>query len=69
MPYIRLYDERHSFATNLMLDGVKDKVISEVMGNTVKTMQHHYAHVKETMHEEILNKYSQKLISKNWKEI
>ena len=69
LPHIRLYDARHSFATNLMLDGVKDKVISEVMGNTVKTMQHHYAHVKETMHEEILNKYSQKLISKNWKEI
>lgn len=59
---MRLYDTRHSFATNLMIAGKKDKVIAEVMGNSVKTMQHHYAHVTEAMHEEVLEDYGAKVI-------
>lgn len=62
LPDIRLYDARHSFATNLMLDGKKVKVVSEVMGSSVKTVLTHYSHVAETMHEEALEDYSAKVI-------
>ena len=62
LPEIRLYDLRHSFATNCLEDGQKSKVISEVMGNSVSTMEHHYAHLREHMHEELLSDYMSKII-------
>lgn len=62
LPDMRLYDTRHSFATNLMIAGKKSKLIAEVMGNSVKTMEHHYAHIKETMHDETLEEYGAKVI-------
>ncbi len=64
---IRLYDCRHSFATNLLSDGdTPIKVISEVMGHSsVKTTLHNYAHVSQTMHAQALNSYSDKLLNKN----
>lgn len=62
LPEIRLYDLRHSFATNCLEDGQKSKVISEVMGNSVSTMEHHYAHLREHMHEELLSDYLSKII-------
>ena len=62
LPDMRLYDTRHSFATNLMIAGKKSKLIAEVMGNSVKTMEHHYAHIKESMHEETLEEYGDKII-------
>ncbi|MDD2952512.1 MAG: tyrosine-type recombinase/integrase [Parabacteroides sp.] len=62
LPDMRLYDTRHSFATNLMLGGKKSKLIAEIMGNSVKTMEHHYAHLGETAHEEVLEDYGAKVI-------
>lgn len=62
LPDIRLYDSRHSFATNLIINGKKSKLISEIMGNSVKTMEHHYAHLAEQMHEETLEEYGAKII-------
>lgn len=62
LPDIRLYDSRHSFATNLIINGKKSKLISEIMGNSVKTMEHHYAHLTEQMHEEALEEYGAKII-------
>ncbi len=62
LPEIRLYDLRHSFATNCLEDGQKSKVISEVMGNSVSTMEHHYAHLREHMHEELLSEYMSKIV-------
>lgn len=62
LPDMRLYDARHSFATNLMISGKKIKVVSEVMGSSVKTVMLHYSHVAETMHEEVLEDYSAKVI-------
>ena len=59
---IRLYDSRHSFATNLIINGKKSKLISEIMGNSAKTMEHHYAHLTERMHEETLEEYGAKII-------
>lgn len=59
---IRLYDSRHSFATNLIINGKKSKLISEIMGSSVKTMEHHYAHLTEQMHEETLEEYGAKII-------
>lgn len=62
LPVIRLYDIRHSFATNCLMDGAKSKLVSEVMGNSVNTMEHHYAHLRETMHENLLKEYGEKII-------
>ena len=62
LPYIRLYDIRHSFATNNLMNGAKSKLVSEVMGNSVNTMEHHYAHLRETMHEALLQEYGSKII-------
>ncbi len=62
LPYIRLYDIRHSFATNCLMNGAKSKLVSEVMGNSVNTMEHHYAHLRETMHEELLQQYGADII-------
>ena len=61
LPEIRLYDIRHSFATNLLTYGAKSKLVSEVMGNSVNTMEHHYVHLRETMHEAMLQDYADKL--------
>ena len=57
LPQVRLYDLRHSVATNLYLSGEKSKVISELLGNSAVTMERHYAHVSETMHREALSSY------------
>ena len=57
LPVLRLYDLRHSVATNLYLSGEKSKVISELLGNAAVTMERHYAHVSETMHREALSSY------------
>lgn len=62
LPKIRLYDIRHSFATNCLMDGAKSKLVSEVMGNSVNTMEHHYAHLRETMHETLLQDYGKQII-------
>lgn len=57
LPELRLYDLRHSVATNLYLSGEKSKVISELLGNSSVTMERHYAHVSETMHREAVASY------------
>ena len=62
LPVIRLYDIRHSFATNNLMNGAKSKLVSEVMGNSVNTMEHHYAHLRETMHESLLLDYGKQII-------
>lgn len=62
LPDMRLYDTRHSFATNLMIKGKKSKLIAEVMGNSVKTMELHYAHLSESLHDNILEEYGNDII-------
>ena len=58
---IRLYDLRHSVATNMYLAGEKSKVISELLGNSPQTMERHYAHVREVMHEDAITSYFQNI--------
>jgi integrase len=62
LPVIRLYDGRHSFATNNILNGeANTKIISEIMGSNVETIMRNYVHVGETMHQAALSKYSNKI--------
>lgn len=64
LPVIRLYDGRHSFATNTILSGeVNEKVISEIMGSNVETIMRNYVHVGKTMHQATLSKYSSKIFN------
>ena len=62
LPVISLYGARHSFATNLIMSGKKSLLISEIMGNSVATMEYHYAHLRETMHAAALEEYSKELL-------
>lgn len=61
---IRLYDIRHSFATNMLMNNTAPvKVISEVMGHsTIKTTLHNYAHVTQTMHKDAIYSYADKIL-------
>lgn len=64
LPPIRLYDGRHSFATNTILSGeANEKVISEIMGSNVETIMRNYVHVGQTMHQATLSKYSSKIFN------
>jgi integrase len=66
LPKIRLYDGRHSFATNTIMSGeVNEKVISEIMGSNVETIMRNYVHVGQTMHQATLSKYSSKVFNFN----
>lgn len=41
-PVIRLYNLRHSLATNLIMDKtILDKIVSEIMDTSVKTLLYH----------------------------
>lgn len=62
LPQISLYGARHSFATNLIVEGHKSLLISEIMGNSTATMEHHYAHLRETMHAAALADYSAEIL-------
>lgn len=57
LPRLRLYDLRHSVATNLYLAGEKDKVISDLLGNSPQTMERHYVHVRENSAAAALSSY------------
>lgn len=61
LPQIRLYDGRHSFATNNILSGENPKTISEVMGSSVSTIMKNYVHLSQTAHQATLSKYSNKI--------
>jgi integrase len=64
LPIIRLYDGRHSFATNNILNGEANaKIISKIMGSNVETIMRNYVHVGETMHQTTLSKYSNKIFN------
>lgn len=66
LPSIRLYDGRHSFATNTIMSGEEnEKVISEIMGSNVETILRNYVHVGKTMHQATLSKYSSKIFNFN----
>ena len=62
---IRLYDCRHSFATNILMSGdVPIKVVSEIMGHSsVNTTLNNYAHVTESMHRDAITSYTRKLFN------
>lgn len=62
LPVMSLYGARHSFATNLIIEGKKSLLISEIMGNSTATMEHHYAHLRETMHAEALAGYAEEIL-------
>lgn len=66
LPDIRLYDARHSFATNNILsNSASIKVISEILGHsTVKTTLHNYSHVTQSMNKKAIDEYSKKLLGK-----
>lgn len=62
LPKIRLYDGRHSFATNTLLNGRENaKIVSEIMGSKVETIMKNYVHIGKTMHHATLSKYSGKI--------
>lgn len=61
LPVMSLYGARHSFATNMLIAGEKSLLVSEIMGNSTSTMEHHYAHLKETMHAAALAGYSSRI--------
>lgn len=63
LPKIRLYDARHSFATNASLDGESIKVIADAMGNDPKTVLKNYAHVTKNIHASALERYSNRIKS------
>lgn len=64
LPQIRLYDGRHSFATNTILGGqANEKIVSEIMGSSVETILRNYVHVGKTMHQNTLSKYSNKIFN------
>lgn len=66
LPDIRLYDARHSFATNnILYNRASIKVISEIMGHSnVKTTLHNYAQVVQSMSKKTISDYSDKLLVK-----
>lgn len=66
LPDIRLYDARHSFATNnILFNGASVKVISEILGHsTVKTTLHNYTQVAQSMSKKTISDYSDKLLAK-----
>lgn len=55
---ITLYECRHTFATTNLERGESDKLLSEIMGNSVKTFLQKYAHVRGKKEENTLEKYS-----------
>lgn len=63
LPKITLYEARHSFATNLLTAGEKSVVVSEIMGNSIETMEHHYAHLNERIHAQALAGYADRILS------
>jgi integrase len=59
LPKIRLYDLRHSVATNMIMDeATPDKVVCEILGNSVKTLLHHYSHVRAGVQGQALANYA-----------
>jgi integrase len=62
---IRLYDGRHSFATNNILSGENAKTVSEVMGSKVETVMRNYVHINKATHQATLSKYSSKIFNLN----
>lgn len=63
IPQIRLYDGRHSFATNTILNGENAKTVSEVMGSKVETVMRNYVHLNQATHQATLSKYSSKIFN------
>ncbi len=64
LPHIRLYDGRHSFATNTIIDGNENvKVISEIMGSSVETIMNNYVHTQNNAHQATLSSYSNKIFN------
>lgn len=66
LPEIRLYDARHSFATNNILsNSASIKVISEILGHSnVKTTLHTYTQVTQSMSKTAIDDYSDKLLGR-----
>lgn len=65
LPQVRLYDCRHSFATNNILSGENAKTVAEIMGSRVETIMRNYVHVGRTTHQATLSKYSGKIFNFN----
>lgn len=63
IPKIRLYDLRHSLATNMIMDEtIPDKVVSEIMGTSVKTLLYHYSHVRNGIQGNTLADYAASIL-------
>ncbi len=63
LPLIRLYDCRHSFATNTILGSQENvKVISEIMGDNVETVLRNYVHTMGSEHRNAIANYSSRIL-------
>ncbi len=63
LPPIRLYDCRHSFATNTILGSRENvKVISEIMGDNVETVLRNYVHTMGEEHRSAIESYAEKIL-------
>lgn len=63
LPVIRLYDLRHSLATNLIMDEtIPDKIVSEIIGTSVKTLLYHYSHVRNGIQGDTLAEYAASIL-------
>jgi integrase len=61
LPYITLYCCRHSFATNNIKNKVSDKVVAEIMGDSVKTVLTCYTHPKDDEVQAAVDDYAEKI--------
>lgn len=54
LPYIRIHDQRHSFASSAIEGGADIKAVSEILGHTdVRTTLNIYAHTSRKQHEDV----------------
>lgn len=64
---IRMYDARHSFASNsVLIDMVPIEIVAGIMGSDHKTISKHYTHVKEQMKSDVVLNYADKIINNNY---
>lgn len=62
-PVIRLYNLRHFLTANLIMDKtILDKIVSEIMGTSVKTLLYHYSHVRNGVQGNTLAKYAASIL-------
>ncbi len=59
VPEARLHDARHTAATVLLILGVPDRVVMDIMGWSSVTMKQRYMHVTETVRRDVADQLNQ----------